>query len=494
MTQDYKRYLIGDRSGPQLTTTAEERLGYFIGQHKGVREIRRTSIGRRVVQMSEEQKQALSQECEELIIEEDLPLQLYGMPGIPLLRAPSDKHYSVKITVRDQIDNRPLPNVTLFGIARSGLAYETVTNEDGHAVLKTSESPLSMLIASPPDIHWSRFTTQVDLESTKTLEIKLKRLLATGAYDWGHRLMGFRAVNERFSGHGINIGVIDSGLSNLANDIAADEGYATLEDQEPTTWNIDEKGHGTHVSGIIAAHNTAVGVVGGAPNAKVYPVKVFPRGYTSDLVEGIEWCIRNHMDVINISAGTRQPSAVLAAAILDAYDRGITCIAAAGNDGSIVSYPAALSETIAVGAIGRIGSFPEDSAHALKIGATFDKYGGLFAANFSITGSRIDVCAPGIAILSTVPAGYAAWDGTSMASAMVTALAALIIEAYPTIRTGNAQQVELVRKILHGSSVDLGMPSETQGHGLPLATYALQLATATPDNSILAHHAAAGGY
>jgi subtilisin family serine protease len=493
MPPTHKRYLIGDRSGPLLRPAAEQGIDSFIGQQRGVRDIRRTSVGRRVVHMSEEQMQALAQQCVEVAIEEDVPLQLYGMPGLPFLRAPSDRSYALAVNVRDQVDGRPLPNVTLFGVAQSGLAYEALTNEDGEAVLRTSESPLTLLIASPPDIHWSQFATQIDLEATKTLEIKLKRLLATGAYDWGHRLMGFRAVNQRFSGDGIKVGMIDSGVSNGASDVTPEDGFATLEGQDSQTWNIDEKGHGTHTGGIIGARNTAVGIVGGAPNAKIYPVKVFPRGYVSDLVEGIEWCIRNRMDVVNISVGISQPSEVLAGVICDAYARGISCVVAAGNDAGSVAYPAALPTTIAVGAIGRFGSFPEDSAHALKVSSVFDWYGGLFAANFSNFGPRVDVCAPGVAILSTVPTGYAAWDGTSMASAMVTALVALILEAYPAIRTGDAQQVELVRQILHGAAVDLGMPPGIQGRGLPMATLALSAAVPAGDWSLAQQEAVAGG-
>jgi subtilisin family serine protease len=277
--------------------------------------------------------------------------------------------------------------------------------------------------------------------------------------------MGFRAVNHRYSGQGVKIGVIDSGASARMGDLVAEKGFASSDQ--------DENGHGTHVCGIIGARNTGLGVVGGAPNARLYPVKVFPGGHVSDMVEGIEWCIRNGMDVINIGAGTAQRSQVLAGAIRDAYDRGITCVAAAGNEASGLAYPAALPTTITAGAIGRFGAFPEDSAHALRISNTLDWYGGLFAANFSNTGDRVDVCAPGVAILSTVPKGFASWDGTSMACSMVSSLVALILEAYPSLRTGDAQQVEGVRHILHAASVDLGMPARVQGRGLPMAPHAL---------------------
>ena len=71
------------------------------------------------------------------------------------------------------------------------------------------------------------------------------------------------------------------------------------------------------------------------------------------------------------------------------------------------------------------------------------------------------------------PSGYAAWDGTSMACPYVAALAALVLERYPRIRTGDGRQPESVRAILRASAADLGMPPFLQGYGLPLATQAL---------------------
>jgi subtilisin family serine protease len=164
---------------------------------------------------------------------------------------------------------------------------------------------------------------------------------------------------------------------------------------------------------------------------------------------------------------------VLASVLRDAYDRGITCVAAAGNDRTQVAYPAAFPTVIGVGAIGRFGTFPEDSAHTLKIGNYKDWTGKLFAANFTNFGPQIDMCAPGVAILSTVPTGYVSWDGTSFSCPLVSALVALILEAAPWIRTGDAQQAEFVRSILRSAAADLGMPPHIQGYGLPLANHAI---------------------
>ena len=180
-----------------------------------------------------------------------------------------------------------------------------------------------------------------------------------------------------------------------------------------------------------------------------------------------------------MSLGTTERSLGLENVLRDAYERGITVVAAAGNSSTSVSYPAAFRTTIAVSAIGRFGTFPEDSDHSRAVTDIVDWRGELFGAQFSNFGPEVEVCAPGVAILSTVPSGYSSPYGTSFAAPLVSALVALILEAYPWIRTGDARQPEYVRTILRRASVNLGMPPTLQGHGLPLATRSLAAATQT---------------
>jgi subtilisin family serine protease len=191
------------------------------------------------------------------------------------------------------------------------------------------------------------------------------------------------------------------------------------------------------------------------------------------MVEAIEWCIAQRIDVLSMSLGSPQPSAILQSVLHRAHQAGICCVAAAGNDTRAVAFPAAFDTVIAVGALGAFGRFPPDSAHALRIGRWTDPRGELFSAAFSNFGPEVAVAAPGVAVVSTVPTGYAAWDGTSMACPMVAALAALILQAHPWARTGDAHQPEYVRATLAASAVPLGMPGVIQGAGLPLATRAL---------------------
>ncbi len=466
-----KRYIVAHRHGPQLDAKSVQELQNFVAAHEDAAIKRTTLVGRTVVEMTEAQMLELAQKNPQLVIEEDQELQLFGMPGIPE-RVPTTGVYELTVEVTDAATKQPLANITVYGLG-SGVAYKGVTDADGKAVLQVFEPTLTRVIASPADTYWSKVIPSVNLANTSNLAMSLQALVTSGAYDWGHRLLGFHTVNQRWTGKDIKIAVIDSGITDKHPDVKPVGGYNTLDGQDVNAWHIDEKGHGTHVAGIINAVNNTIGVVGGAPQAQVYSVKVFPGGYISDLVEAVEWCIRNNMDIINMSLGAPNPSQVLAQVVRDAYDRGITCIAAAGNDKTRVAYPAALPTVVAVSAIGRFGTFPEDSAHALKVSQIVDYRGGLFAANFTNFGPEIDVCAPGVAILSTTPSGYAAWDGTSMACPMVSALAALILEAYPTIRSGDPQQPEAVKALLTGACADLGMPPELQGRGLPLAHQAL---------------------
>jgi subtilisin family serine protease len=469
-----KRYIIGSRVGPQIDPQSLQELQNFVDASDSATIVKRTQVGRHVVEMSEDEMRDFASKNPHLVVEEDPELEMFPMPGLPEVVSQGES-FSRDILVKDSTNGKPISNVTIFGVG-SGPAYKAVTDAQGRATLQTNEASLVRVITSPRDTYWARFVEDVMVTDKGALEMSLKPLMVSGAYSWGHRLMNFAAVNSYWTGRGIKVAIIDSGISDKLDDIKPQGGYNTLDGEDPNAWNVDEKGHGTHCCGIIAAKTNAVGIRGGAPDAEVYSVKVFPGGFVSDLVEAVEWCVTNRMDVISMSLGSREPSDVLAGALRDAYDRGITCIAASGNDRTQVAFPAAFPTVIAVGAIGSFGSFPEDSAHTLKIGKATDWTGKLFAADFTNFGPEVEVCAPGVAILSTVPTGYVSWDGTSFSCPLVTALVALILEASPYIRTGDAQQVEYVRSILQSSAADLGMPPMIQGRGLPLANRALAAA------------------
>ncbi|WP_049923510.1 S8 family serine peptidase [Halopiger djelfimassiliensis] len=202
--------------------------------------------------------------------------------------------------------------------------------------------------------------------------------------------------------------------------------------------------HGTHVSGIASATTDNGDGVAGMSNSHLYAVRVLGGGgggSWSDIADGIQWAADNGADIINLSLGAPRRSGVVESAINYAHNNGALPIAAAGNDGpctDCVSYPAALSNCVAVSAL--------DSSENL--------------ARFSNTGPEIDVAAPGVGVLSTVPnGGYDNMSGTSMASPAVAGVAALGLAANP--EWGPSE----LRSALEESAVDVGLPANEQGAG-----------------------------
>lgn len=217
------------------------------------------------------------------------------------------------------------------------------------------------------------------------------------------------------NGSGVKVAVLDTGIDLSHPDLAANiaGGYNAV---NPNKAPKDGNGHGTHVAGTIAAVNNSVGVVGAAPAARLYAVKVLGDsgvGWLSDIIEGIDWSIRNGMQVINMSFGTSSDSQAFHDAVIAAYNAGITMVAAAGNNGpadNTVNYPARYPEVIAVAAT--------DQADVL--------------ATFSSRGPEVDLAAPGVSIYSTYKSSsYATLSGTSMAAPHVAGSAALVLQLKP---------------------------------------------------------------
>jgi subtilisin family serine protease len=172
----------------------------------------------------------------------------------------------------------------------------------------------------------------------------------------------------------------------------------------------DDNGHGTHVAGIVAAETgNGIGVAGASWGARVMVVKVLDAdgdGYYSDVAASIRYAADNGARVINLSFGGDEPSQLLQDAVDYAHQQGALLVAAAGNDGREVDYPAACSRVVAVAATDRGDSRLSICSH----------------------GPEVDIAAPGEGIISTwvEPGLYWFRRGTSMAAPHVSAAAALL--------------------------------------------------------------------
>ncbi len=245
------------------------------------------------------------------------------------------------------------------------------------------------------------------------------------------------------TGAGVKVAVVDTGIDLTHPDLSANikGGYNAI---NPSKSAKDDNGHGTHVAGTIAASNNGIGVIGVAPQAELYAVKVLDRrgsGWVSDIIEGLDWAVANDIDVINMSLGLSSNVSAFADAIARVDAAGIVQVGAAGNDsGGPVGYPAAYPQVIAVSAV--------DSADGL--------------AYFSSVGPEVDLAAPGVAITSTYKGGaYRDFNGTSMASPHVAGSAALVLSARGSLTVAQV-------KIWLTSTADplAGLSAVEQGSGL----------------------------
>ncbi len=246
------------------------------------------------------------------------------------------------------------------------------------------------------------------------------------------------------TGAGIGVAVIDTGIDldhpDLIGNIA---GNVSCVPRKST--GDDDNGHGSHVAGTIAATNNNIGVIGVAPQAKLYAVKVLDArgsGTWSSVICGIDWVTRNatayNIKVANMSLGGggssdnncgNTNSDALHKAICASADAGVTYVVAAGNeqDNAANHVPAAYNDAvITVSALADSNGLPGGGGPATSYGLD-DTF-----ATFSNFGSVVDLGAPGVSIYSTWKNGsYNTISGTSMASPHVAGAAALYLASHP---------------------------------------------------------------
>ncbi|MDQ1459514.1 MAG: hypothetical protein QOI08_998, partial [Actinomycetota bacterium] len=246
-------------------------------------------------------------------------------------------------------------------------------------------------------------------------------------------------------GSDITVAVVDTGVDRTHPDLVGGlvDGHNVVDPNRPPD---DDNGHGTMVTGIVAARtNNQRGVVGIAPGAKVMPIKVLDAngsGTDTDIAIGIDWARTHHVNVINLSLGGSFDDPMLAAAVQNAIAANIVVVAAAGNDGAeTIGFPASYPGVLAVSATSHTGAL----------------------TSFSSYGWRIDVAAPGLDITSTAFDGsYATESGTSFSSPIVAGVAALVRAKHPTWT--QAQVAAQIRD----TARDFGLPGVDPafGHGI----------------------------
>lgn len=254
---------------------------------------------------------------------------------------------------------------------------------------------------------------------------------------WFWVLMNVPTAWQTTQGEGVTVAVVDSGVLTthpaLKDNLLPGYDFVSNDDDPQ-----DTSGHGTHVSGLIAARATPEmpNLSGAAPRARILPVRVLQNegGDASKVATGLLWAAGlldsppnpNPAQIINMSLGSNSYSEALALAVQQVVDRGILIVAATGNSSSSLSYPAALDGVLAVTSVAGPDKVYQPSYANRGLGVGIAAYGGDY----------VDRNGDGVldAILSTdrtpegLP-GYGLRAGTSMASPEVAGIAALALSS-----------------------------------------------------------------
>lgn len=322
---------------------------------------------------------------------------------------------------------------------------EHTTNSPAHDLSAQSLTHIPYSVVTLPSQDSSALTalaTHHRAHREKRYFVRPKKGAST--HRWNIDLVGAPQCWKASTGHGIRVGVVDTGVDYTHTHLAArfeeNKGYDFVHN---TNDPMDDNGHGTHVAGSIAGKE-----VGVAPGATLYALKFldeYGMGGEVDFLRAAEWAIDHELDILNGSFGSGYASAPEEAMCNTLRQHGVLFIAAAGNKGDTsYCYPASYDSVYSVAAVDR------HKTHAW----------------FSQANDQVRISAPGVDVYSTIPGGFAEFNGTSMATPHVAGAAALVYEPFMT--------PEYTQELLDMSAEDLG-DARKFGRGLVRPDNALEI-------------------
>lgn len=445
-----------------------------------------------VVRMTPERAGTLSQSGRgSLVVEPDECLRAASPPNASGslwtgVTAAPDPGFTATLQVQSGRDE-PIERAEVQIIGQQWSA-QGLTGKDGKVALTLyDETPDSVkdLIVKPRSGYWGLWKRHPRLQVDAVNAVALQPLSEITAPSWGERAMRFDQIPPEYRGRDVKLALIDSGVATRHKQLGRIRYGFDAAAADGSSWSHDPSGHGTLCAGIIAATpDPSTAIHGYAPEAELHVCKLGLDARFSDLVAALDYCVKAAIDVACLGFGYPQGSSILEQRIIAAKQQGLALIAAAGSTGGPVQFPACSPHVLAVGAIGQAATFPPDTLQAAHAAAASTVGGGFFVPNFSSRGPELDLCGPGVAVISCqAPDSYAVADGTSLAAAHVAALAALVLAHHRNFQTDFALRdvwrVERLFQILKGTARVISDTALT-GAGLADAPCALGLSHVAP--------------
>jgi subtilisin len=483
-----RRYMIAPTNPADSADAVIERLqrldGVDIVRTLGARPSASPPIV--VARMTDEATISLHQSAGgKLVIEHDQPLLAAAAVTTSLARpsvatTPLGLGFAVTVKVVGE-DDEPIEHAEVQLVGQQ-TAVQGQTDGDGTVTLhlygETHDGVCDILV-KPRSTYWGVWKRYPQFQTDGTTIVTLRPLPPAKRFGWNAQAMRLDRLPTGCRGSGVKIALIDSGVATSHKQLAAiAHGYVISGDDEEA-WSQDPSGHGTSCAGVISGSEVAECIGGHAPDAELHVCRLPNEAYCSDLVAALDYCLQSGIDLACVGFGCRSGSAIVEQRLEAAKRAGIAVVAAAGSTGESVLFPACSRHALAVGAIGQVGTYPEDAPNATHVPMAARARGGLFVPIFSCRGPELDLCAPGLAVIACQsPRGYVAGDGTSLAAAHVSALAALVLahgaDFQGEFARRNARRVERLFQILKTTAQMIGFPVET-GAGIPDALRALGL-------------------
>lgn len=369
-------------------------------------------------------------------------------------------------------DGAPISGATVIVSLSEDLKAKAETDESGvaHLFLKTEKT--GQVAALPRENYWC--TSVNDSSSSETPR---KLIVEPLVLPYEDSLAYFRnkGPSDSKKGKGIRVAVIDTGVGQH-DDLPKLIVKRTIVDGLSTEGECHDNqlSHGTHVAGIIAGSRYGI-----APAAELMGYSVFPKdgvretAGSLDISTAIDFAVEDGAHVINLSLGWQNPGErdiPVVESIQRAVEAGVFVVAATGNDGvNSVMFPASLDEVWAVGAVGASNKFPGSCTHRFYKDRAANEAGD-FVAHFSnYEEGKVQAAAPGLAVVSTTQkSGYVAMSGTSMATPVLSGLAARLLSDEPSLlKKHGPARVSALKELLYNRCDSLGFGSDLVGAGVP---------------------------